>query len=315
MTDDSSPKMPAFLVNLEKLFAAGMSVKEVVRKEASAHLTKLKIVNNFAGRVLMKGRLKSEFNSFAADIDRGAYDKQIREFSRKMQALTKAEIKEALAEKLNIATDPASAARRTADIQKHLKDISEDEYVGILTAFHAVLPDHVREVHDAAILQGGRTVEGEARRFYKMSADEKAKYQLEMAQKLPIDALVEATYEVAQKATLARLKAVVKSAMAKQSFSDMWPIICQTMNVAQDVMNSVTSRKGLLTVSDKKEAAALGKSLRSIFNLLEKEAIASGMTPDTDVGQAIKDAFKAAANDNPPQPGQPPRFGTGGPKV
>lgn len=285
------------LFDFSKLQGDEATLKKGLAVVAESLLPKVKLVNTILGRPLLAMQVKKMFNQAAADIRAGKFDAQLEKVSGDLKAVSRDEIRNMIADKLNLASDPAAARAHAEKFQKSINDLSEAEYVSLVQATYAVLPDFMQKVYDAVLLEQS-SLEDYARRSYRMTIEEKVKYQQDMTAKVPVDALADLVHDMLQKASKAEMQVVVSHILTTVSADDAANIAVNGVGFAEDLFKMVKEKK-TLDVKDRKKAESFGKGLKKLFNAAEAGFVKAGLMNPADVDALLKKSFnKGSANDN-----------------
>lgn len=299
--------------DFSKLQGDETTLKKGLAMAAEKLLPKLKLANNIVGRMAVSAYVKNMFNNAAADLKKGKFDAQLEKTSNDLKAVTREEIRAQILQKLNIASDAAAARDHAEKLQNSIKDLSEAEYVAFSKATYSVLPDLLKKAYDIILLDQS-SIEDHARRFYRMSIDEKAQYELDMAAKVPVDALTDLVHDMLQKADKDKVQIITKHILATVSPGDAADIANNGIAFAEDLLKSV-KEKNVLDAPNRKKADNFGKGLKNLFNAIEAGLVKAELLDPAAVESLLKSSFQkkaGPANDNGNSAGldkKGPKFG------
>jgi hypothetical protein len=291
-------------IDLEKLLGQAakgeVAIKDVLKQVALEHLNTISMMNNMVARALMSVKVQRAYNDYSKDLKKGHLDSHIQEQSAKITRLTRGDIEKIVRQKTSSYSTIETARQAVKDAKKASEGLTVEDKISFIKSVQAILPDAGREFYNTVILNG-LDAEAHVRTFEGMTDEEQAQILLDRSKTLPVDAVVDALYEVAQKTTPQALKTALLSVFENVSQSDVRDIALGGINVAEDALKTI-KKHDRIGVKNEKQAAEFGQSLSRLFNAAVEGAVKAGITPDTDLKAAFANSKTANDNKKPAAP-------------
>lgn len=298
---DRLPFDPAALQNL--------SFKDKVKTLAPFLLPQLEKIDNPIVQMLVSDIIESEYDALKYDLRNSDLADRLFDGIARLKQLSFIEVRDALASSLATPETARQSAQTTGQL---VSQMSEAEYIRLQKAALGVLPPAAQQYYAANFVPTGETLDSHLSNVYRMTQEQRAIYNETVAHELDVTPLAMAAYEVIQKLNPPAVIAAIETFTGMVSGEQLTETALGGVNVLRDLLQTV-SAQDKLALTDKAAALRLAGNVADIFNAVGASLSRAGLTPDTDIGPAIKQATDyglAAARQAAPKSDKKPGNGS-----
>ena len=278
----------------------GKSLKELIAAYGPLVMMQIGKMDNPMMRIMLGMQIEGSIQGLSDALQNGELDDKIADISAKIQSVSFQQIEAEVNKGFSAsATDVEKAAEEIKKSKALIKDMTEDESVAFVKGLYSVMPDRLERVMTLIATGGTGNLEEEVRQGLRMSEEAQVQKRIERAQRFPKEAMTVAIYEMTRKATPENIKAFLTELSVKLNSEDVAGTAFNGIDFAKDVIATVL-RDNSFNLQNPAKSAEFRGNLKAVLTAVQDSLIAAGITPDTDIEAAVKNAYPTAgaANQN-----------------